>query len=84
MNENEVKERKQPVSRVTRRIFVWLIVTFCLGISTYLAVVPEPNDVAEQAIRGFLGLAGTAAMFYITGSVIDRSEILDKFGKGEG
>lgn len=81
MTDENVTTEKPPVSRVTRRFFVWLIVMFCLGISTHLSTMDDPSIVAERAVEGFLALAGTAAMFYITGSVVDRSEILSKFGK---
>jgi hypothetical protein len=71
---------QQPVSRVRRAIFVFLVMAICLGGAIGLALWGPATGTAENTARGLIGIAQTVVVAYLGASVVDRSDVLGKLG----
>ena len=76
--------KEEPVSRMGRRLFAWILVAFSLGTSVYMALTGVEGSLAEIVVEGLIGVAQVGTIFYISGSVVDRSNILGKLGDRGG
>lgn len=81
-HESEVKEEEKPVnapvSRETRRAYVFFVTTFCLLSCIGMVIFGATGPLALAVVNGFVYIIIVALSLYIGGSIMDRSEFLGK------
>lgn len=82
--EENVGTQKAPVSRETRRAFVFFTVSFCLLSLVGMLTFGAAGAVAEIIALGFLRLCEFCVVFYVGGSILDNSEVLSKIADAVG
>lgn len=82
--EETMETQKAPVSRETRRAFVFFTVSFCLLALVGMLSFGAAGAVAEIVALGFLRLCEFCVVFYVGGSILDNSEMLSKLADAVG
>ena len=84
----EEPKSNAPVSRETRRAYVFFVTLFALLTLAGMIIFGSTGAVAIAIANGLINIVELNIMFYVGASVLDRSDMLGKIGnalsKGKG
>ena len=69
---------KAPVSRETKRAYVFFVTAFCLVACLGMVIFNATGPIALAVVNGFVYTIITVSSLYIVGSSVDRAEFLGK------
>lgn len=77
VKEEESKPVNVPVSRETRRSYIFFVTFFCLVSLVLFPIFGAAGLVAEIIAAGFVDIIKLLVVFYIGSSVLDRADFLE-------